>query len=252
MGFSPTISVTILYAPWVDWREANAKEQYEQLQADENIQHVELVECERAPIWENSKRCWSAALDYDSTHHLHTLGDAILCENFGEAVVNAIRKVPNQPLCFHQRQKRLTKYYENGHNWALHAEGTWGIGTTLPKPYIEDFLEFGERYYTEDFGSYDRRLAGWAMYEYGRPVWVTLPSLIQHIGGESVLGNDIPHEQRSDIYVDELGIDAREIDWSFSASELPEVSGEDRINKYSQNFRIDRLIEDGYVQEVQP
>lgn len=250
MGFSPTLSVTILYAPWVDWREAAAKDAFEQLQADDDIQHVELHEAERRPVWENSKRCWREAESFDSTHHLHTMGDIEVCDHFGEAAINALSAVPNKPVCFHQRQQRLTKYYEQGFNWVLHPDGGWGIGTCLPEMFIDEMLEFGERYYVdaEEFGSYDRRLCGWLLYEYRRPAWVTLPSLIQHLGtDDSVLNNNIPHERASDLYVGDMDIDPRDIDWSFDASDLPEVSGKDRINEFTQNFKVDKLIEDGLI-----
>lgn len=254
MGFEPRLSVAIHYAPWVDWREENAKDQAARLEQSDYVNHVKLFPADEdvTSIWESIRPCWLWGAETDSTHHITVQGDVVLCENFGEAARNAIRTLPNRNISFYGTHKRLREEFESGGRWYRYNGGFWGQCACIPSPDIQDAIAFGDTYVEDDYGADDRRLSAWNELAQSEATWITTPQLAEHLGDEeSARGSMPPSDWTAAIYVGDLDIDAADIIWSFDRESVPYYNSELKINTIPDRFEIEKLVEDGYIEATE-
>jgi hypothetical protein len=161
--------------------------------------------------WPTAKRAWRA-VRAGATHHLVLQDDVLLCRDFAEAASRALAVKPDVPVCFYANRAAVDQARNAGGSWAMIADGCWGQAICLPVPLVDSFLAWEARRVRPEFPHDDSRVSMWCV-ETGRPVWVTVPSLVEHDGhSDSLIGNraPIPRVARWFIGAERSGLD---IDW---------------------------------------
>ena len=252
MGFDPTITATVMYAPWSDWRGENAHELYDQLSASDFIDHASLHPNQKArTVWEDARECWLEGVEHGSTHHIVIQGDVELCEGFGEAAYNAVSAVPNRNIGFYGTHKRLAEAFEDGKRWYKYDGGLWGQASCLLTDHIQSMVAFGDTYFEADVPHDDTRLAAWSELALPQATWMALPQLVEHLGAEdSEMNHQTPTDWTAATYVGDTDLDAREIDWT-ERTDVPSYAGERQVNQRPSIFCIEELVADGYIEEAQ-
>ena len=253
MSFEPTISVSIMYAPWVDWRYENTERNKERLERDQFVEDVSLCPAsEETTPWDTARNAWSKVLDIqDTTHHLLLQGDVELCPDFGEVVYNMLRVLPNREICLYGNRKDLVEAAQDGHRWFRYRGCYWGQGRVLPMFYVKDMLDFCEKYYDESSVHDDVRYHAWGQIGRDTDTWIPIPQVVEHLGDEdSAMGNNTPVDLTASLYVGDTDLEPSEIDWGKGISEAPRRGGRNALKLYEERLDLDRLIEDGYIRET--
>lgn len=123
--------------------------------------------------------------------HVVVLADDMQpCEGFAELLDAAVTCRPRAAICMFSMRQCVTTATAAGIPWVETADGCWGGATLLPVGWVQPFIEWADATIAADYKHDDRRLAYWLHRVRRVPVWVTAPSLLQHVGaGESLLGN---------------------------------------------------------------
>lgn len=253
MTFEPTISVTVMYAPWVAWRAENAADIAEELRAVDSVSSVrEHAATDNGDIWDDARECWLDGDAADSTHHIVIQGDVELCDGFGEAMTDAIRAVPNRMIGFYGNHKSIRDAAEEGHNWIRLEGGVWGQCVCVPSVDVAEMVEWIDYYFEDDFIHDDTMLAGWTQLAQPDAVWIPIPQLVEHKGADdSSMGHEMPVDFTAAVYAGDTDVDVREIDWTGGLTDAPYVGSNHRKPfPSSDGFRFDRLEADGYIQQV--
>jgi len=207
------VSVAINLAPWDEKRVETVRLQREMLEGAPGIQSVSVVEAEEGtPIWDSVRECWRKGIGTGSTHHLVLADDVALCRGFPEGLRRALATVPDKPVCPFSVYKAIEEARERGESWVRLKGGMWGQAQILPTEYVGDFLDWERQHVHPDHPHDDTRVNLYATYALEDYVWVTVPSLVEHLGAdESLLGNNPPIDRTARWYLSDG--DARDIEW---------------------------------------
>lgn len=170
-------------------------------------------------LWQSARKAWQTVMVGPGSHGLVLQEDMLPCPNFRVAVEGAIAARPNDILClFTSRHETLVRpAREAGKSWAVAPDATWGGSVVLPKVMIPKFLAWERMYVSPDYRHDDGRLALWAMAT-GRKVWVTVPSLLEHVGATRSVqgyGGGINRNRVASWYAE----DGAAIDWTQGADD---------------------------------
>lgn len=147
--------------------------------------------------WANGRRCWEAA-DPAADWHMVIQDDALVCADLMAGLEAALDVVgpeglvsaytgtgrPNQE---HVR-KALANAQHKGHSWMCTRSLCWGVAIIAPVKTIPDMLAWCstgprmKRNYDMRIGQYYRDVLGWR-------TWYTVPSLVDHRDGPSLVGH---------------------------------------------------------------
>lgn len=246
----PSVTVTVMYAPWVDWRAEQAHCLRDTLAASPYISNVELhANSKDRQIWDDARECWLAGTQMDGTHHIVMQDDVKLCESFGQAAYNAISALPNRNICFYGTRKVFAEALADGYRWVRYNGGFWGQCPCIPTMWIEEAIEFGDYYTKDDFQADDCRLSLWNELDGQYDTWVTVPQLVEHLGSEDSARGSIPPggQWTAGVFVEDTSLSPTEIDWSRQLTDSPRQNTSLQVNRRGDKFRIDRLKEDGYI-----
>jgi hypothetical protein len=118
--------------------------------------------------------------------------DAIVCDDLVEGLTKALEVVPDNPVGLYLGNIRpapglmgaMASHAErNGLSWVVGEGPLWGVGVCLPASMVHPMLEGCASSHIEN---YDRRMAAWFKSE-GIDCWYTLPSLVDHRAGPSLI-----------------------------------------------------------------
>lgn len=141
----------------------------------------------------NHDAAWLAAVDQGAEWSLVLEDDVILSPNFIADVAAAIRHVPDRdsvislytgtgkPYPAHV-SKSVEEAEAAGSSWLRGDRLLWGPAVLMPTDMVDDMLETVR----DSLKPYDQRLSGWQMRR-KLPVFYTLPSLVQHRDGDSLI-----------------------------------------------------------------
>lgn len=171
---------------------------------------------DRKGVWPTAKSAW---LRYhpNCTHHMVLQDDVQLCTHFVKLVTTAIEHKPDEILCLYSPSQHLKA---RGTAWWRTRGGTWGQALILPRRRIHEFLNWSAAHVDEEYTYDDTRMALWSI-ERGIDVWVTIPSLVQHLGmNNSLLGHagTIGNNARVSLNYNR---DIESVDWSVEQPALP-------------------------------
>lgn len=192
------LSVAIMLAPWEADRRTITVVNLRQLHREMHrepplvVPGIGIIEDkQRQGCWPTARR----ALQYGircsalgATHHVMLQDDVVLCPDFLSQVRAAVSRCSNVPIALFARRKVISEARQQGSSWAVIPDGIWGQGYCLPSQFISPFLRWEAEHIAPDFKHDDSRLAMFLL-EHQRPVWATVPSLVEHaLPSNSLLG----------------------------------------------------------------
>ena len=188
------------------------------LAVDDLATVVEDTEPETKASWPTAARAWLAARE-DATHVLFLEDDAVPCQHFAEAIVKAVEARPEHCVAFWANRAQVGWALAEGKSWVWCGAGFHGtVAVLLPAESVRPFVRWGdERYDPTIPGGHDQRLREWLAH-YKSRVLLSAPCLVQHGAPEASLiwpgkGRMFGRPRVTPYFADDLGIDAREIDW---------------------------------------
>jgi len=142
--------------------------------------------------WDTGRRAWELH-DPAASHHLVLQDDVILSRDLLRALPRVIAAAPDRPISLFVRNKKRWNHLvaqcrrdgRRGGRWLVLQRLNWGPAVLLPVADIAPMLAWVEAHC--HMPNYDVRIAYWYLTQ-GRPVWYTMPSLVDHrIDGESLV-----------------------------------------------------------------
>lgn len=181
-------------------------------------QEVPVAWDEISNRWDTGKRAW---LQHDpaATHHLVLQDDVILSKNLLAALPKVVAAVPDRAISLFIRNKRRwnplvfkCQRRERKVRWLVLCRLNWGPAVMLPTKDIAPMLAWvDENCYMPN---YDVRIGYYYLAVKNRPVWYTMPSLVDHrTEGDSLVWNLRSQAGRFAPYF--IGIDqsGADLDW---------------------------------------
>lgn len=139
-------------------------------------------------LWPTAKRAWKAIAP-EATHHLVLQDDILPCLDFLPAVAQAIITKPDEPLSFYANRAVIDQARQQGSSWARISRPLFGQANCFPVAMVRDFLSWEEQHVKPSLKFDDSRIAMYLLAHH-RPIWTTVPSLVEHVGAyESLLGH---------------------------------------------------------------
>lgn len=174
---------------------------------------VIVIDGDGLGLWPAVRRAWQTLMISSGTHALVMAEDMLPCRRFYDLATAALEARSDSLVNFFtpRLETLVAPARERGVHWGLGADATWGGSVAMPREWIGEFLRWEAEMISPDYPHDDGRLALWAI-ETGREVWVTVPSLLQHVGASrSVTGHGgITRNRVAAWYVDDPG----DIDWT--------------------------------------
>ena len=180
-------SFAIMHAPWGDnkrktWVADMVKE----------LGEVEIIEARKGEgIWGTARRAWLGGAPTD-THRVVLQDDILLCGGFREAVMDTIESIPGGILSYYTQDAYKVEDAANaGASWFVSLM-ICGPAICMPRPVALDFVAWSDRHewhLTKLMETADdaRIIAYCKLHEC--PVFVSVPSLVEHVGQESLWKN---------------------------------------------------------------
>lgn len=150
-----------------------------------------------AQRWANGVRCWEA-YDPAADWHMVIQDDALVCEDLMAGLEAALDVLgpegllsaytgTGRPDQLHVR-KALRHANDKGHSWMCTKSLCWGVAIIAPTATIPEMLDWCSKpprtrmTYDMRIGQYYRDVLGWR-------TWYTVPSLVDHRDGPSLVGH---------------------------------------------------------------
>jgi len=122
-----------------------------------------------------------------ATHHLVLQDDAVPCRDFVRSVGRALQARPQHAVGLYSARAACRRALEQGQSWAELYGELWGLAILMPAGWWREFLQFNRAAFTSNDRFHDdARVALWLAWQ-GRSTWCTVPSLLDHAAGESLL-----------------------------------------------------------------
>lgn len=172
---------------------------------------------DRKGIWWNYKQALNNR-PLDATHHIVLQDDMIPCDNFVPTILQIINKLPNNVIHYFASSKHYNDLCLLGYNIFKCKGGIWGGSVVLPKEHF-NWYNWVEKYFSNNaIGKHydDERQS--LYFEWNNiDIYCITPSLTQHIGNNSLIGNPTGRQAFTKIY------DGYSIDWSKVSLNCPDV-----------------------------
>lgn len=209
-------SFSVMYVPWKDFRRRNAERIITQLR-DEGAYDVHEFPVEKdSPVRDNAYACWQYGVDNDATHHCVIQGDVGLCTDFVPTLEKALQAVPDRIVMPFSPWSGFEKMIEHDVNWGRTTGRIWGAAVASPSSLAEAFMAWDDRFWDHEDTNYDFRLSCWNCLDYQKDIWLTQPSLCEHLApDDSTLGNNPPIDRTAWRYIGDMDLEPSAIDWSF-------------------------------------
>lgn len=173
-------------------------------------------------VWPNARAAWLSAT---GKHHMVLQDDLYLCRNLVASVKAAVQAVPDKIISLYSVNSENHAAQEAGHSWIVIKAGCWGQALVLPYDLIREFVAWTVIHVDPILRTYDNRMAMWAV-KTNRPVWCTVPSLVDHEGAAtSTLGNSNA-KRRATLFIGE-NISGTSIDWTPPTNPIKTAAGID-------------------------
>ena len=152
---------------------------------------------DRLGPWPTARAAWQWSLRTGATHHLLLQDDVIVCDGFLTMAKEALAAVPREMVSFFTTRPGYAKRaVSRNHHWLRSNAEVFGQAICMPDDVLADFLRW-ERSHIKPTYKHDDARVGYYAIARDRPIYFTLPSLVQHVGLEhSTLGHSVPAHQK--------------------------------------------------------
>lgn len=166
--------------------------------------------------WPVGASAWNVGMTMGATHHVVLEDDAIPCAHFREAIELAIAARPTYALSFWANKKQVGEALEAGASWVFSPKFYGTVCVAMPVGWIREFLEWGARPEYEGRPSMDWRLREF-LRAINQRILLSAPCLVQHgePSGSLLWANRGNRNRVTRHFADDLGIDARLVNWEF-------------------------------------
>ena len=177
-------SIAIQHTPGHADRQRWVESILTQLRAEKPDIPVEVIEDrKREGCWPTYLRSLNAA--GAASHHLVLQDDITLCKDFVASVREVIRARPNDVISLFTTSPFVFTARHRRESW-IQNSGVPGLAVIWPNQLIAEFIEWQDAHIARDCPWDDARVSMWLI-ETLRPVFATVPSLIQHLGYQASL-----------------------------------------------------------------
>lgn len=135
-----------------------------------------------------ARKAWQSPIPHGCTHRLVLQDDGEICEGFLEIAEQAAKSHPNSIVSFfHQGERQTDERY-------MEEVFSVGVALMIPVKYLDDLWWYVDKRIPEvalpDVALRDTScIRRWRRYR-DIPCYTTVPTLVQHIGDESLVGID--------------------------------------------------------------
>lgn len=217
------ISAAIMHVPDEPERRASLSDLLRRLGSDAIAKHLTRLDIvkdtKRAGVWPTARRAWMAGGHAGATHHLLLQDDALPCRDLLAAVHVLVETMPDHPICLFDMSSAATFALAEGKHWVARSSLSSTLGIVMPIQLAMDAIRWADYCVTPDLVHDDVRFSMY-LQSIGRLVMVTAPSLVEHVGDKSLVGNPryLPgrKERRAGRFLG-AAASALDIDWHASA-----------------------------------
>lgn len=180
-----------------------------------------IIDHDTEGIWKTAMRAWRSH-DEDATHHLVLQDDIIPCSNFLKSIPEIISGLsPLFAVSFCDNIPSMKQAERTDRRWIASSKVRHAQALLQPVPQIEEFIQWSEWNVRPSYYHDDGRLEMY-LYNHGKFIWHTFPSLVAHDDDGSVYrfvtkGETKPDGKPAYSEYKFIGHDAdpRELDWTF-------------------------------------
>ncbi|MET9280017.1 hypothetical protein ABZY01_19250 [Streptomyces anthocyanicus] len=147
----------------------------------------------------------------EARHRLVLQDDVVPAENFLDLVAEAVRSRPDDPIAFYSNWNhwngsavRLAALSGAGWAQAIPDEYAPSLAVVLPRALAADFADHAQRLLAHGTPPDDEALSAF-LRERGRALFIAVPNLVEHRGGDSLVGNDVQGPRFSPCFADDAG-----------------------------------------------
>ncbi|MFB7088385.1 hypothetical protein [Streptomyces sp. NPDC056296] len=147
----------------------------------------------------------------EASHRLVLQDDVLPAEGFLDLVTEAIRNRPADPIAFYSNWNhwngaavRLAALTGAGWARAIPDEYAPSLAVALPRALAAEFADYARRLLSRGTPPDDEALAAF-LRERDRALFIAVPNLVEHKGGDSLVGNDVQGPRFSPCFADDAG-----------------------------------------------
>ena len=215
-----TLSAAVMHVPDVPIRRALLADLLrglgQQEMRDRLAKFTIVRDTRRDGVWPTARRAWMSAGDAGVTHHMVIQDDATPCRDFLAGVHCLIEAAPASPICLFDMSKATKDALAAGSNWVSRTSLSSALAIVMPVTMALDAIRWADAHVLPSLVHDDVRFSMYFQSQ-GIVVLGTAPSLVEHAGDESLVGNPrfLPgrKERRAAIFIGR-NMSALSIDWA--------------------------------------
>jgi hypothetical protein len=145
----------------------------------------------------------------EATHVLIMTDDALPALGFAAAALAIAKLIPEHVVGMFSGRKVQNQAYERGHYLYRARTGLWGVCMMIPVSLVRPFDAWQRSCIAKRYKHDDGRMMHFHL-AHQRPIWMTAPSLVEHIGAPTSLLGQANRNRTAALYL----TDVRGIPWS--------------------------------------
>lgn len=209
-----SLSVSVMHVPDVAARRASLTTL---LRGLGNSADVEVIkDTRRIGVWPMARRAWLSAGRGGVSHHLLLQDDALPCADLVATCELLAGLAPESPICLFDMSKATKDAVAAGTNWVARSSLSSSLGLIMPVDLAHNAVRWADQNVIPSLVHDDVRFSMYFQ-AIGRLVMLTAPSLVEHVGDESLVGNPrfLPgrKERRASLFIG-AGVSGLSIDWA--------------------------------------
>lgn len=178
-----------------------------------------VKDAKREGVWPTARKAWLSAAG-SATHHLVIQDDAILCLDFIIGVERLVECAPESPILMYDMTKATTEALSKGTNWIVRSSMSTALAVVMPVDMAIAAIKWADANVVPSLVHDDVRFSMYFQ-DHKIPILSTAPSLVDHGGDESLVGNPryLPgrRERKARKFIGAT-VSATSIDWAATVS----------------------------------
>lgn len=138
-------------------------------------------------VWDDTS-CWSGCqkcltnIGDSFTHVLVLQDDVIVCADFLKTVEKIAELLPDKPISFFSKDNVIERARMENKNWATTRCWFMAQGYMFPVPLATKMVKWIKKYADLEHCNIDDELMSMYLFAHDIPVYLTAPSLVEHLG----------------------------------------------------------------------